>query len=243
MKARKSESCAICGKNPSTGKDHVPPQSIFPRPRPNDLITIPACDQCNNKSSGLDEIFKAYIGIIAGHGQEGARLFCDQTSKTLQHNRKLRRQIASTMKDLEVRTPGGLILGTASAVLLDSKAYDAVIDRIIRGLHFHHTGHILGESVEIKINWHRKLTKKIYDITNGWSTGVVGGGQFIYKYIVFAEEPLGSLWVFQFFNRAWSSGRVLPKKQIENKPMHHAILEDRWQSWLQEDAIKGKKQR
>ncbi|HDY66199.1 MAG TPA: hypothetical protein ENH85_00255 [Candidatus Scalindua sp.] len=212
MKARNSDICVICGKNPSIGRDHIPPQSIFPKPRPNDLITIPACDQCNNKRSGLDEKFKVFIGINAGHGSEGERLFRDQTTKTLEHNRKLRRQIASTMREVEVKTPVGLILGTTSAVLLDSNAYDTVIDRIIRGLHFHHTGHILGDNVYINVHWYRKLTKKIYEMTNGWPTGVVGCGQFIYKYVVFDEEPLGSVWVFQFFNRAWSGGTVLPKK-------------------------------
>jgi hypothetical protein len=105
-----------------------------------------------------------------------------------------------------------VILGIVPAVLLDSNAYDTVIDRIIRGLHFHHTGHILGDRVNVKVNWHRRLTKKIYEMTNGWATGVVGCGQFIYKYTLFEEEPLRSVWVLQFFSEAWSSGTVMPKK-------------------------------
>lgn len=220
MKSRNSGICVICGKNPSTGRDHIPPQSIFPKPRPNDLITIPACDQCNNKRSGLDEIFKVFIGLIAGHGPEGERLFRAQTSKTLEHNRKLSRQIASTMREADVKTPGGLLFGTASVVLLDSNAYDTIIDRIIRGLHFHHTGHILDDRANIKVYWHRQLTKKMYEMANGWFTGAVGGGQFVYKYAVFDEEPFGSVWILQFFNRGWSSGTVIPKKNYGECPTH-----------------------
>ena len=211
MKSRHSDICVICGKRPMTGRDHLPPQSAFPKPRPSDLITVPACDNCNNKRSGLDEEFKVAIGLQAGHGEQGERLFCDQTSRTLSHNRRLMRELASAMREVKIRTPEGLMVGTASAVPLRSESYDTVINRIIRGLHWHHTGHILGDRVDIKINWYRNLTKKIYEMTNNWATGVVGDGQFIYKYAVFDEVPMASVWVLQFFGRAWSSGTITPK--------------------------------
>ena len=83
-----------------TGRDHLPPQSVFPKPRPNDLITVPACDSCNNKRSGLDEEFKVAIGIQAGHGEDGERLFRDQTSRTLAHNQRLMGELASAMREV-----------------------------------------------------------------------------------------------------------------------------------------------
>lgn len=211
MKSRHSDICVICGKRPMTGRDHLPPQSVFPKPRPSDLITVPACDNCNNKRSGLDEEFKVAIGLQAGHGEQGERLFYDQTSRTLSHNRRLMRELASAMQEVKIHTPEGLMVGTASAVPLRSESYDTIINRIIRGLHWHHTGHILGDRVDIKINWYRNLTRKIYEMTNNWTTGVVGDGQFIYKYAVFDEVPMASVWVLQFFGRAWSSGTITPK--------------------------------
>lgn len=192
-----------------TGRDHLPPKSVFPTPRPSDLISVPACDTCNNKRSGLDEEFKVAIGIQAGHGKEGERLFRNQTSKTLSYNRRLKEELASSMREVEVHTPDGIVLGTAMVVPMRSKSYDVVIDRIIRGLHWHHTGHILGDKVDIKINWHRD--QRIYEMAKEWDTGGVGKGQFIYKYAIHNEVPMASVWVLQFFGLAWSSGTVFPK--------------------------------
>jgi hypothetical protein len=211
MKARPSKTCVICGLQPATTDDHVPPKGIFPKPRPSDLITVRTCLKCNKSTSDLDEIFKVFIGIAGGHSPEGEKMFKEQTSRTLQHNRRLKREIASTLRDVRVKTPEGVILGKRPAVLLNSKAHDQIIDKTIRGLHFHHTGVILGNAADIKVNWHYGLTKDMFDMSARWPTGVVGGGQFIYKFVAQQEEPLASLWIFQFFGRAWSSGTVLPK--------------------------------
>lgn len=211
MKSHHSDICVICGIRPVTSRDHIPPRSIFPKPPPGDLITVPACDNCNNMSSGLDEEFKVAIGIQAGHGEEGERLFFDQTRKTIAHNQRLKKELARSMRWVELQSLEGLFVGTAMAVLLNSQSYDTVINRIIRGLHWHHTGDILGDRVDIKVRWHRNLSRKIYEMTTNWSTGIVGKGQFIYKYFVCDEIPMASIWVLQFFRCAWSSGTVMPK--------------------------------
>jgi hypothetical protein len=50
--------CAICGKSEAVTRDHIPPKGIFPKPLPQDLITVPACKNCNGGDSSLDEKFK-----------------------------------------------------------------------------------------------------------------------------------------------------------------------------------------
>lgn len=211
MKARASKVCVICGQQPATTDDHVPPKGIFPKPRPSDLITVRTCLTCNKSTSELDEVFKVFIGIAGGHGPEGERMFKEQTLRTLEHNRRLKGDIASTTRDVWVKTPEGIILGKKPAVLLNSKAHDQIIEKTIRGLHFHHTGAILADQADIRVNWHYSLTQDMYDMSLRWPTGAVGEGQFIYKFQVTPEEPLASVWIFEFFGRAWSSGTVLPK--------------------------------
>jgi hypothetical protein len=211
MKEQKSEICSICGKNPATTRDHIPPKGIFPKPRPSDLITVPACLTCNKSTSDLDEVFKVFAGLAGGHGPEGERMFKEQTIHTLEHNERLRREIASTVRNVWVKTPGGIVLGKKPAVLLNSRAHNHIIGKTIRGLHFHHTGNILGDQADISVNWHYSLTEKMYKMSVNWFTGVVGNGQFIYKFFTHPKEPLASVWILQFFNKAWSSGTVLPK--------------------------------
>lgn len=149
MKVRQSDICVICGKRPATTRDHIPPKAIFPKPCPSDLITVPACKSCNKGTSDSDEIFKVFIAFAGGHSPDGERMFNEPTLRTLEHNRRLRRDIASTRRDIPVETPDGIV--SKPAVLLDSVAHDKIIEKMIRGLHFYHTGTIIGDRAKIKI--------------------------------------------------------------------------------------------
>ncbi len=55
--------CAISGEIKTTTREHIPPKNIFPRPLPSDLITVPACAECNNGASRYDEIFKVLLSF------------------------------------------------------------------------------------------------------------------------------------------------------------------------------------
>ena len=53
--------CLLCGINPATSREHVPPESFFERPYPPDLITVPACAGCNQGSHLDDDYFLAFL--------------------------------------------------------------------------------------------------------------------------------------------------------------------------------------
>jgi hypothetical protein len=51
--------CAICGKPcETTTRDHIPPKGLFGKPLPDNLLTVPSCQQCNQEASGDDEYFR-----------------------------------------------------------------------------------------------------------------------------------------------------------------------------------------
>ena len=82
--------CAICGQREGTTRDHVPPKAIFPKPRPNNLVTVPACPECNNGASDSDDLFKVYLSMqAAGNNEIARRLFQEKTVRTLQRNQSL----------------------------------------------------------------------------------------------------------------------------------------------------------
>src|SRR5262249_21289051 len=51
--------CPYCGLRPGKTKDHVIPQSLFPKPLPNgiNLPTVKACAECNNVRKSGDDTF------------------------------------------------------------------------------------------------------------------------------------------------------------------------------------------
>jgi hypothetical protein len=56
-----TETCALCGIRPATTRGHVPSKSLFPQPRPDDLITVLACVGCNQGTQKEDEYFRKNV--------------------------------------------------------------------------------------------------------------------------------------------------------------------------------------
>ena len=58
---KKFGQCTYCGRHRKLADDHIPPKSLFGKPRPPDLIKIPSCGPCNNQASKDDEYFKTVL--------------------------------------------------------------------------------------------------------------------------------------------------------------------------------------
>jgi len=61
MTKQRHGECVYCGHTKPLTDDHIPPQSLFRKPRPADLIAVPSCRQCNISASKDDEYFKTVI--------------------------------------------------------------------------------------------------------------------------------------------------------------------------------------
>jgi 5-methylcytosine-specific restriction endonuclease McrA len=55
VKKHKNDICAYCGSPDDLNKDHVPPKNLFPKPRPNNLIKVPACPICHSRQTSKDD--------------------------------------------------------------------------------------------------------------------------------------------------------------------------------------------
>src|ERR1041385_7461830 len=122
--------CAICGEKDAVGMDHVPPKAIFPPPRPSDLITVPACDDCNGASSPTDEEFKVGISLLVGVETEGnRRLWTEGPLRTLESNRRLLRDIQSRIVEVDVHSQHGIYLGQERAVMVAAAPIHEVVIR------------------------------------------------------------------------------------------------------------------
>lgn len=201
--------CAICGINEATTKDHVPPKAIFPKPRPH-LITVPACKECNNGASDLDDLFKVYLSMhAAGKSEIAMRLFTEKTTKTLERNKALQALIVQESKELQIEDKDGNLV-TRMGVLWNSKAHDAVMERTIRGLYFHHTGNVVPRDTILKVQWLYGVPEDIKKKIDLFTEVHIGKEQVIYKYLIYDKDPRYSLWLFEFYRAHWASGHISP---------------------------------
>lgn len=142
--------CAICGYMEATTKDHVPPRAIFPKPLPVQMVTVPACAQCNNGANHEDERFRIYLGATTAHFHDDAtRLWQEESMRTLRANKRLMKEFAGNVDpDNIVQKPDGTM---GIPIRWPVSAYAPVITRMARGLFYHHYKEILGRRASIAV--------------------------------------------------------------------------------------------
>lgn len=198
--------CCYCGIRPATTKDHIPPKAIFNKPRPDDLITVPSCFECNNEASKYDEKFKVYLGMhVARTGGEAEKLFKVGVLPTAKHNDKLRHTILQSMYPVYTTTGSGIITGKGMALAWDNEVHQFMIDRIIRGLFFYHYGKIIGSEVIVKTQW---LDEPLVGFEDKLYVNSIANDNFIYQYNKI-DGAYDSMWLFNFYKSHFASGMVL----------------------------------
>ena len=196
--------CCYCGKGATT-REHVPPKGIFTKPLPSDLITVPCCIGCNMDGSVNDEYFRTYLGMHVAHrGGDAERLYKERVLHTTGHNTKLRRTIIRSMRPVNLATKSGIIYGTGAEILWDSDVHDKAIERIARGLFYHHFKRPLLQIASTKIFWHDSPVAYNMLALDGYDYNSVGSGAFKYHYGIM-EDGSGSLWAFNFYNAHFAS--------------------------------------
>lgn len=133
--------CAICGNVvEKVTSDHIPPKSLFGT-KPNNLITVPSCPDCNGGSSADDEYFR----LIASEVDTAVHPDAKKASEAIV--RSIGRPQATGFRDSLRRSmyPVEVAVGDATEVRpfvgLDVRRLDRTADKITRGLFYHSKGY------------------------------------------------------------------------------------------------------
>lgn len=216
-KKRKSGVCIYCGDSGPITRDHVPPESIFSDPKPLDLVTVPACDACNSAFKLDDEYFRTFV--VAGNYQNpAARALWDQKIIRSPNANSIRQILRRSMKDFELRSSGGLYLGTAPAVCLDARRTLRIAARIVLGLWWHHYRTRPAPSIKIYAGRIWKLDG-MEPILNACQKSSIGGDVFAYGHGVPPEDANQSVWFLQFFGGVMFFVLAVRHQQIESEWM------------------------
>jgi hypothetical protein len=128
--------CVYCGE-PATTKDHIPPRNLF-RILPHNLITVPACLNCNNDSSKDDEFFRAVLlsdDRIQGH--PNAQQLIQTFNRSLARPTGFGVLIDKVRRSFSLISPQGIIYGTGTGLETDFIRESKVLTRIMKGLFYH----------------------------------------------------------------------------------------------------------
>lgn len=130
--------CYLCGKdlrkNQNKTKDHVPPDCIFPKEKPQNLITIPCCHECNETFKSLDEKMRNFFAVLAGDKS-------GEVSKIAQHEILRSRRLSKDFLSYTKQHPS-LVDDEGNPRLVfyfNNEELGRWLTRVVKGLAFHRT--------------------------------------------------------------------------------------------------------
>ena len=145
--------CVLCGVNAATTREHVPPESFFERPYPDNLITVPACASCN-QGSHLDDDY--LLAFLVSRDHSGTPAVLDNVRDRVYRGLRRPDRPGLYIRLLEASTLVRSGVGTEHERLsVESRPEGERIVRVlrkqVRGLAFHLTGRILARSTYVGI--------------------------------------------------------------------------------------------
>lgn len=142
------ELCYICSEQISQEDrtvEHVIPRGLFNSEDRQNLITLPAHRECNQRFAKDDERFRLYVTARAPHDERARKLWSGPVMRGLHRpeSKGFKTSVLKNLVPVEVRSPAGLYLGTTDAMLQEPKTIHRVVNRITRGLYTRRTGKVL----------------------------------------------------------------------------------------------------
>lgn len=212
----KKGTCTYCGLHREITDDHIPPKNLFPKPLPQNLITVPSCMICNEGTSKDDEYFRLILSLrdeTFDHPSVQNNWPKIKRSLECKSHGGLRRILIDSTQFVNLRSNAGLYLGKAGVIEPDSKRMDKVLRRIAKGLFYSETGYRLPDNYDIV--WHditnvRDLKQEekdtIIQMLNYLEATPMknfGNNVFKYRYMYTNDDPNCFWGTFSFYLRIW----------------------------------------
>jgi hypothetical protein len=135
--------CAYCAKVPATTDDHVFAGKFFLQEDRGNLPEVPACKECNNQKSALEQYLLSVLPLAGRHSQSIANLDA-HIARRLEKNAKLHRELSNNSYETGLYKPIGVAAFEGAKLV-------ALLNYISRGLAWHHWGIYVGEGYEIRV--------------------------------------------------------------------------------------------
>lgn len=133
--------CVYCGKRDGTEKEHAVGRLFFPKPRPDNLVTVPACSQCNRGISKDEEYVRAVLLTLMDTEEASAaiRLRAEELRRSFERDegKPLANLILSSIEWVNVETSAGIMLPNRVPLIgADTDRMYRVFIKIVMGLYY-----------------------------------------------------------------------------------------------------------
>ncbi|HUU44446.1 MAG TPA: hypothetical protein VM118_01830 [Acidobacteriota bacterium] len=207
-----TDKCVYCRCRAATERDHVVPRELFPKPRPQ-LITVPACEECNRGYSKDEEFFRLIVtgDVRVVYRSDDARSLLEgPVLRSLERSPGLRNLLLDNVVGLVPVNLDGTGSQDSFAIEYDVERLKRVIEKMVLGLFYHEF------SMYVPLD-HRVLPRVSHDPRrmpeelNRWITrGNVRaiGREFGYLFRRFKNSEYASIWYLCFYD-AWFAAATI----------------------------------
>ena len=204
--AREPRPCIYCASIENPAPDHVPPKSIFPKPRPNDLITVPSCLRCNKGFEKDDEYFKMSLGMRADiEHAPGASALAQQVMRAWDRDeaKDFTAFVHSTLRIRPILDNEGREVGRITGQEIDSQRIGLVVRRIAKGLYFHEYRKPLPSGYRVRGVLYDALDqpfrRRLEIALLGSTPKGIAKGAFMYAWKQASDDPGATMWLMLFY--------------------------------------------
>lgn len=205
---RPKPACVYCQARPGTTKDHVVPKSIYLPPYPPNLMTVKACEVCNNddKSKGDTDLRDYLVLDKDGSTHLVARelLFGGLWRSMREGHSRIAKSAAEATMQPHV-TRNGIYLGDYPTAEIEDEHINRALSMMVRGLSFRTGRHLIPPDYVIKVgripNYQMKdHTLRVASVA---PLGFVEQGKYLFEaaYLRADSDPATSLWLLLFYDR------------------------------------------
>ncbi len=209
--------CIYCGATKDLDSDHVPPKSVFPPPRPSDLITVPSCRACNKGFQKDDEYFKVSLTLRQDiQHRPAAKILMEGLRRSWERpeGRAFTRYLQNRIHFFETPPELKAVGVQYSAQLTDGPRLNRAVARTVQGLFYHEHKRPLRADYRacgLVYELLRAEQRHMLDIMlRGTEPRSIAGGDFMYASNCHATDADSTVWLLLFYGGAGFVGTTGP---------------------------------
>lgn len=204
---RQIRECVYCGEIKEVSREHVIPKCLFVKPYPPNLITVKACDDCNNAKSLNDDYFRDFLVADNWVSQSpiAQQIFHQKMLSSQRQGKSLiARETVRKAKLEPFYTKGGIYLGDYYSIPVDGERIEKIFETFVRGLYYDSQKQRFPDGYVFELYRHfpwdfKDVTESFFSRLhpNSITLGKVFGCAFTKAH----EDRFTSLWLFWFYER------------------------------------------
>lgn len=194
--------CIYCGAKDDLTRDHVPPKNLFIKPYPPNLLTVPACKDCNESYTLDDEYFRIAVSAEANRNKHpmGSKIWWDKVfGSTLVRSPKLKSVLAENISRVKRKIYNDRLLKNIPILNMDANRVNNILKKITKGLLWHHFQCLLPQKIDALVWMNPPFPDQVTRLLLNLKLERPHPHIFSYRYGLVKDIPNASIWGMQFY--------------------------------------------